>query len=190
MLAEAARDRRPVALHYTSACGKRSKRTVHPYGIVAHRGRWYLTGADAASGATRTFRLDRITTAVALDGVFDVPDGFDPTDRVLYGIAQAPHQHSIALLVQGTPAQVQARFPAGLAVVDSTVHDHVDGDRVTTDDGDARDWVRVHIGAERLDWVPAVLAGLGLPFVIERPDALRSLVEALGERLLAAARAD
>jgi hypothetical protein len=44
--------------------------------------------------------------------------------------------------------------------------------------------------AERLDWVPAVLASLDRPFVIERPDELRGLVIALAERLAASARGD
>lgn len=34
-----------------------------PYGIVAHSGRWYVTGADSASHQNRTFRLDRVLTA-------------------------------------------------------------------------------------------------------------------------------
>jgi hypothetical protein len=42
--------------------------------------------------------------------------------------------------------------------------------------------------AERLDWVPAVLASIDRPFVIERPDELRGLVVALAERLAASAR--
>jgi hypothetical protein len=37
--------------------------------------------------------------------------------------------------------------------------------------------------------VPAVLASLDRPFVIERPDELRDLVAALAERLAASARA-
>ena len=32
-------------------------------------------------------------------------------------------------------------------------------------------WLRVDLRAERLDWVPAVLASLDRPFVIEQPDA-------------------
>jgi hypothetical protein len=45
-----------------------------------------------------------------------------------------------------------------------------------------------HLRAERLDWVPAVLASTGRPFVIERPDELRGLVIALSDRLAASAR--
>jgi len=45
MLAEAARHRRPVAVSYTTRDGRQSERTVHPYGIVVHSGRWYVTGS-------------------------------------------------------------------------------------------------------------------------------------------------
>ncbi|MCR6493576.1 YafY family protein [Cellulomonas sp. P24] len=175
-LAEAVRDRRPVAISYTSPNKGRSERTVHPYGIVAHSGRWYVTGADSASGETRTFRLDRIVTVELLAGSFDHPDGFDPADRVLTGLAEAPHRHTVSLRVQATPMQVRSQLPAGLA----TVHEiaHLDG------------WVRVQLHAERLDWLPAVLAGLGFPFTIEHPDALRGLVRSLAERLASAADTD
>jgi predicted DNA-binding transcriptional regulator YafY len=115
VLAEAARDRRPVAMSYTSPNGRRSERTVHPYGIVAHSGRWYVTGADSASGETRTFRLDRITTPQLQAGTFDVPDGFDPAEHVLSGLAEAPHRHPVSVRVQGTSEQVRARLPAGIA---------------------------------------------------------------------------
>ena len=149
---------------------------MHPYGIVAHSGRWYVTGADSASGQTRTFRLDRIMTVELQAGTFDLPDGFDPAERVLSGLAEAPHRHAVSLRVQGTPKQVRSQLPAGIA----TVHDiaYLDG------------WVRVRLRAERLDWVPAVLAGLGLPFAVEHPDALRGLVRSLAKRLTAAADAD
>jgi hypothetical protein len=57
------------------------------------------------------------------------------------------------------------------------------------EDPRAEGWLRVDLRAERLDWVPAVLASLDRPFVIERPDELRGLVAALAERLAASARA-
>jgi hypothetical protein len=37
--------------------------------------------------------------------------------------------------------------------------------------------------AERLDWIPPVLAALDRPFVIEHPAELRDLVRALARRL-------
>ncbi|MFD5539086.1 hypothetical protein ACFWIJ_14935, partial [Streptomyces sp. NPDC127079] len=47
---------------------------------------------------------------------------------------------------------------------------------------------RVEIRAERLDWLPPVLASLDRPFVIDRPDELRDLVSALATRLASYAR--
>lgn len=176
LLAEAARDRRPVAISYTASDGRRTERTVHPYGIVAHSGRWYVTGADSASGQTRTFRLDRISSPEMLTGTFGVPNGFDPAERVLSGFAQAPYRHEVSLQVRGPAEQVRGRFPAGIAAVQ--------------DIADSDGWVRVQMRADRLDWVPGVLAGLSLPFIIERPDALRDLLRALAAGLAAAAGVD
>jgi hypothetical protein len=42
--------------------------------------------------------------------------------------------------------------------------------------------------AERLDWLPAVLASLDRPFAIERPEELRGLVVALADRLVTSAQ--
>ena len=55
---------------------------------------------------------------------------------------------------------------------------------------DDNGWVRVEMRTEQLDWVPALLAGLGRPFIVERPDALRDLVRELADQLTAAARRD
>jgi hypothetical protein len=71
---------------------------------------------------------------------------------------------------------VRTRLPASVARVEE----------VPAEPG----WVRVELQAERLDWVPAVLAGLDRPFVIEHPVALRDQVRALAGRLSRYADAD
>jgi predicted DNA-binding transcriptional regulator YafY len=172
LLAQAARDRSPVAIGYVDRDGRRSERTLHPYGIVAHAARWYVTGADSASGEERLFRLDRVTAPTMLPGSFAVPAGFDPSARVLSALAEAPYRYEVAVRVEGTVDEVRPLLPPSVA----TVHE-------TPDDS----WARVRIRAERLDWVPGVLACLGRRFVVERPDELRALVRELGRRLLDAA---
>jgi predicted DNA-binding transcriptional regulator YafY len=168
-LAEAARDRHPIALTYTSWNGRQSERTLHPYGMVVHSGRWYVTGADSSSGEIRTFRLDRIASAVPAEGTFEAPSGFDPAARVLSGLAEVPRTHEVSVRVQGTAEQVGKRLPPGIAVVQPLA--------------DEQGWVRVQLRAERLDWVPAVLASLDRRFVIESPPALRDGVRELSRRL-------
>lgn len=45
----------------------------------------------------------------------------------------------------------------------------------------------MEVRAERLDWLPPVLASLDLPFATEQPDELRSLVIAFADKLRASA---
>ena len=175
-LANAAKQRRPVEITYTAADGRRTERTVQPYGIVVHSGRWYVAGADSASGQNRTFRVDRISNPRTQSGTFTVPPGFDPRDHVLSGLAQAPYRHHISIRVAGSGDHVRARLPASLTTV--------------SDLADDNGWVRVQMRTEQLDWVPALLAGLGRPFIVERPDALRDLLRELADQLTAAARRD
>src|SRR5947208_6746651 len=87
-VADAVRHHRPVSIRYTAADGRRSERTLHPYGLVAHSGRWYVTGTDPQIGEDRTFRLDRIAGARTLPGSFEPPAGLDPAQRGLARLAQ------------------------------------------------------------------------------------------------------
>ncbi|MHA6625199.1 helix-turn-helix transcriptional regulator [Pseudonocardia sichuanensis] len=180
-IADAVRHQRPVAFRYTDADGRRSERRLHPYGLVAHSGRWYVTGVDPAIGEDRTFRLDRITGARTLPGSFEPPAGLDPAERVLTGLATTPYRHEVTLRIQGTAEQVRTRLPAGIAVV-------AEPPAVSGEDPGTRHWVRVELRVERLDWLPGVLASLDLPFAIERPAELRDLVVALADRLTRSAR--
>jgi predicted DNA-binding transcriptional regulator YafY len=172
-IAGAVRHHWPISIRYTAGGGRRSVRTVHPYGLVSHAGRWYLTGADPEIGEDRTFRLDRIADVRVLPGSFEPPAALDPVERVLTSMAQAPYRHEVTLRVQGTLEQIRERLPAGVAAV-----------REDTSEG----WQRVEIRAAGLDWLPGVLAGLDLPFVIERPAELRERVVALAGRLAASGR--
>ncbi|MEV0667417.1 helix-turn-helix transcriptional regulator [Actinomadura luteofluorescens] len=178
-LADAVRHRRPVSFRYGDREGRRTDRTLHPYGIVSHSGRWYVTGEDTGIGENRTFRLDRITDARALPGSFEEPAGPDPAESVLSGFATASYRHEVTLRIHGTVEQIRARFPASIATVDEPA----DGQ----DPAEER-WHRVEMRAERLDWLPALLASLDRPFAIERPDELRALVLGLAGRLAEGAR--
>ncbi len=94
-------------------------------------------------------------------------------------LAQAPYRHQVTLRTQATAEQIRVRLPASVASIEEAAADA---------DPQAGGWLRVDLRAERLDWLPAVLASIDRPFVIERPDELRGLVIALAERLAASAR--
>ncbi|WP_317447031.1 YafY family protein [Streptomyces collinus] len=180
-LADAARHRRPVAIHYTDRDGLRSERTLHAYGIVAHGGRWYVTGQDALIGEDRTFRLDRITAPRTLPGSFDEPVGPGPAQRVLSAFVTAEYRHQVTLRIHGTVGQIRAHLPASVATLEEYAP-------VAGEDPASERWLRAELRVERLDWLPLVLASLDRPFVIERPDELRDLVITLADRLTACAR--
>ncbi|BCL31090.1 helix-turn-helix transcriptional regulator [Streptomyces aurantiacus] len=182
-VADAVRHRRPLSVRYTDRDARRSERTLHAYGIVAHAGRWYVTGRDPEIGEDRTLRLDRIADARALPGSFEAPVGLDPVQRVLSGFATAAYRHEVTLRIQGTAEQIRARLPASVAVLEDLEDVPTPGEDRAGDDPAAERWLRVELRAERLDWLPAVLASLDRPFVIERPDELRDLVGALADRL-------
>jgi predicted DNA-binding transcriptional regulator YafY len=181
-IADAVRHHRPISIRYTAGDGRHSERTLHPYGLVAHSGRWYVTGADPGIGEDRTFRLDRIDGTRTLPGSFEPPAGFDPAEHVLAGLAGTPYRHDVTLSIHGTIEQIRGRLPASVATVKELPS--ADG----TDQQTGR-WYRVELQAERLDWLPPLLASLDRPFVIERPDELRDLIAGLADRLAAYAAA-
>jgi predicted DNA-binding transcriptional regulator YafY len=180
-IADAVRNRRPISIRYTAGDGRRSERTIHPYGLVAHSGRWYVTGEDPGVSEDRTFRLDRIADARTLPGSFEPPEGFDPAQHVLSGLAKTPYRHAVTLRIQGTLEEIRTRLPASVAIVEE-LPTAGGTDQVT------ERWLLVKLRAERLDWLPPLLASLDRPFIVEQPDELRDLVAALAERLAASAR--
>jgi predicted DNA-binding transcriptional regulator YafY len=168
-VAEAAVRRRPLLIGYRDTKERLTERGLEPYGVVALRGRWYAIGFDSRSGEVRSFRLDRITHVARQGGQFSVPSGFDPAAQVVRAVSGASYRHEISVRVRGSEQVVRMRMPGSIATIEP-----VDAEP---------EWLRVRWRAERLDWVPSVLAGLDRPFVIEQPDELRERVRALAARL-------
>jgi predicted DNA-binding transcriptional regulator YafY len=177
VLAEAARDRHPVTFGYTARQGQAAQRSVQPHGVVAHRGRLYLTGFDTGRQDLRTFRLDRIDGVRLLEGTFAGPAGADPVQQVIGSLSAAPWRHEVSFRIRADIAHVRTRIPETVASVTPLPAGPETG----------AGWLRVVLRAERLEWVAGTLAMLDRPFVIEAPPALRETVAALGRRLTAAA---
>lgn len=174
-VAEAAVQRRPLAITYRDKDNRATERVLQPYGVVALRGRWYATGLDSRSGQVRSFRLDRIAHAAVQDGQFPVPAGFDPAAQVREAVSGASYPHAVSVRVHGEEREIRRRMPGSIASIEPA--------------GSDPGWVRVRWRAERLDWVPSVLAGLDRPFVIDEPDELRERVRTLAAQLASWAEA-
>src|SRR5262249_29978977 len=117
--------------------------------------------------------------------------GFDPAQHVLSGFATATYRYHVILRVQGTTGQIRARLPASIATIEESSSGERPSENESRSTGGtdihASRWHRVEARAERLDWLPPVLASLDLPFAIEQPDELRGLVIAFADRLKASA---
>jgi len=174
-VAEAAVQRRPLAITYRDRNGRSTERVVEPYGVVALRGRWYATGLDSRSNEVRSFRLDRVANAAVQEGQFSVPPGFDPAAQVGEAVSGSSYRHAISVRVRGSEEAVRMRMPGSIASIQP----------IDSEPG----WLRVRWRAERLDWVPSVLAGLDCPFVIEEPDELRERLRTLADQLASWAEA-
>ncbi|RBY84748.1 YafY family protein [Blastococcus sp. TF02A-26] len=82
----AARDRRLVEFDYRRPDeGAPARRRVHPWGVVAWHGRWYLVGHDLDRQAPRVFRLSRVVGAPRVSGpagAFEPPPDLDLAETV------------------------------------------------------------------------------------------------------------
>ncbi len=83
-----------------------------------------------------------------------------------------PYTHEVAVVLHTGLADARRRIPPHIGTL-----------------AEVAGGVRLAARAERLDGMAQLLAGLGWPFTIERPDALRDEVRLLAERLRRAADA-
>lgn len=180
-LAEAVTLRRVVDLRYRDRDGVPSRRTVHPYGLVARTGRWYLVAFDTDREAERTFRVDRVETARALRETFPRPKQDDWAARLEDRFAEADYRWTVVLRIGETEERIRVHLPPGVARLERM------GPAVGAAPDDVLPWHRAEIHAERLDWLPGVIAALGCEVVIEGPDELRALVDDAARRMLRSA---
>jgi predicted DNA-binding transcriptional regulator YafY len=168
LLAEAIRRRRRLRVRYRTFAGDESERELSPHGLVVHSGRWYLAAFDHGRDDLRTFRVDRVSqVALADEPALPPPDGFDAVAEVSRSLARVPWNWEVEVLLDLAVDEAAQRIPATL------------GELIETDEGTL---LRMRVGS--LDWMAGVLAGLGCPFAIRRPEELRDSVRALGERLM------
>jgi len=167
-LAQAASQHQRVRLRYRSHAEQDSERDLDPYGLVLHSGRWYVTGRDGSSGELRTFRVDRVSEALLSGVSFDPPADFDPVQHVTRSLAAVPYAHEIEVVLATTLENAKRRIPPTVATLAET-----EGGVLLTG------------RAEHLPGLAAMLAGLGWPFTVRRPAALRDEVRALSDRLRA-----
>jgi predicted DNA-binding transcriptional regulator YafY len=167
-LADAVRRSLRVRMRYTAYDGTSSTRRLSPYGLVVNCGFWYLVAHDHDRDALRTFRVDRIGTALIEKGIAAQPSppDFDPVSHVQRSLASVPGAHQVSVLIDLPFELARNRLPDSVGVLTPATHG-----------------ARLEAQVESLEWITRVLAGLGCRLTIERPPELRSKVAALGRAL-------
>ncbi|HEX3336349.1 MAG TPA: WYL domain-containing protein [Jatrophihabitans sp.] len=161
---EAARTASAVTFDYVkSGAAAPERRTLEPWGVLSWRRRWYVAGRDRDRGEPRSFRLSRITGAVATvgkPGAFERPEKVDLLEMVA---GRGPDDGRLALVrVSGSGAGQLRRL----------AQSEVDGVLTIT-------FTETH-------WLARIIASAGSGVVaLEPPD----LVDAVVERLRASAGA-
>jgi predicted DNA-binding transcriptional regulator YafY len=168
-LADAARRGRRLKIRYTDSQGESSTREITPWGVVAHRGRWYAAAFDHGRETPRTIRADRTKDVMPMGTGQRAPGGFDPTDFVSRSLASVPWQHGVEVLLHTDYETALERFPPTLAGLEETP-----------------DGVVLRLRADSLDWAAGLLAGANYDFTIREPPALKDAVRRIARRLDAA----
>ena len=168
VLSAAAQKRQRVRLAYRSGQGEDSERRFDPYGLVHRGGRWYVAGMCHLRGGVRTFRLDRILSAVPLPQSFARPEHFDSMAHLAHAIATLPRAHRVEVLLKTDLHTARAHLREAIGVLEQR------------DDG-----VLIRNQSEDLDWFARQLAALPFGLTVFEPAALNDAVKACARRLLA-----
>ena len=169
VLSEAVWETQRVAIDYER--GDRTvQRTIEPLGLVLKAGVWYLVAVT--EGSTRTYRIGRVSRAMATGERFDRPDGFDLA--AFWAESSAAYERDTArvdVTVRIRPDRVGwLRRAFGDLAVDAAVEIAAD---------DPAGW---HHLALRLDWpdeVPGLLLGVGPDLEVLDPPEIRQRLFAI-----------
>jgi proteasome accessory factor B len=149
-----------------SGSPERIMRTLEPWGVVSWKARWYVVGHDRDRGATRCFRLSRVTgqvRPVGKPGAVRRPDGVNLLQLVsaTSGAAEpAPVTTARLWVADGRAAGVRRR---GTVLGRSTV-DGEEGDLVE---------IGLYFPESAADWITAQ----GPDVVVLEPDVLAKTVQ-------------
>ena len=158
------------AIHttYTRGSGDRAAHTLHPLGLIAKAGVWYLI-ADGERGP-RSYRVDRLTDLRVTDERFEPPPGFDLVDY------WRTHVEDVERLRSGITATVKAP-PWVLPILQRQFGRYCE----LLDSRD--DHVLVEVRAHLLVGLAEQLAGWGDRIEVIEPPQLRAELHRIGTEL-------
>ena len=169
-LTSAAQDSRRVGMRYRTA-DEETVRDVDPYGVVHHRGRWYVVGWCHLRDDVRMFRLDRVLALDPRADTFARPLDFNCADYVLQSLATVPWGWPIEVWLELSLEEARRRIAPDTGTLE------------TLSQG-----VLLRTQADELDWMARLLVQIGCPFRIQHPPELAAAVRHLARELSRQAR--
>lgn len=166
VLSSALQSGRSVRLCYRSAQDEVTERGFDPYGIVSQQGIWYTIGYCHLRKSQRLFRLDRIEQAELTDETFSLPDNFDARTAVQRALATVKRVWQIEVWLEMSLQQAQR----SLRLPDAFFEEKGEG-------------ILFRCEVDDLPWMAQKLAGMGVPFVIKRPEELREVITQYAHQL-------
>jgi predicted DNA-binding transcriptional regulator YafY len=164
-ISEAAQNNRRVWLRYRAA-DEVTERTVDPYGVVVHRGRWYTVGWCHLRSDLRMFRLDRIQAFEPRDDTFSRPLDFNCVEYVLESLATFQWGWPVEVELELTLDEARRRIAPDMGTLEET-----------------RAGVLFRTQVDPLEYMARVLVQLECPFRIRHPPELREAVRHLANQL-------
>jgi predicted DNA-binding transcriptional regulator YafY len=169
-LSEAAQESRRVWLRYR-ASEEVTERAIDPYGVVHHRGRWYVVGWCHLREDVRMFRLDRVLVLEPRDETFSKPLDFNCVDYVLQSLASMQWGWPIEVWLELSLGEARRRIAPDMG----TLEERAGG-------------VLLRTQADPLDYMARYLVQIDCPFRVLHPPELRDAVRQLAHQLSRFAR--
>jgi len=170
-LVAASAARRVVRLDYRIEPDRQWSSEVEPWAVLVREGRWYLLCRRLSSGATRTYRVDRIRRVELREETFDLPEDLDPVAELERNFAFG-YPYPVEVIIDAPIDELGwlSRTVGALSAIDEQ---HT---RLVATTGDPA-------------YYAEILAGIPHPFRVVRGPELAAAVVALGQRLVVAGRA-
>jgi predicted DNA-binding transcriptional regulator YafY len=182
-LREAVLGKVQVDLGYAKPGAEPTTRRVHPYGLVAKGGVWYLLAGTTRG--RRTFRVSRVTSVALTDEVTRLPDGFELSAEWAHAEADfAARLRTELVLVDvddGAVLSLSAALRGWTGLEEVAGHDDL---RPPPSDGRRR----FRLSVPHLRAAAVTLAAFGSAVRVVEPDALRTELARIGEELVDANR--
>ncbi|HYD11088.1 MAG TPA: WYL domain-containing protein [Acidimicrobiales bacterium] len=164
-------DGEQLVLGYTAREGASTTRVVHPLGVAAKGGSWYLVASTDAG--LRTFRVDRVTSLERTGDPVVRPDGFV--------LSEAWRLIADEVDAKRSPVRARARIDADIVQwVRWTFGGRV---RIGGADGDGDGRVEVEVRGESVEHLAAAFAGFARRAEVVEPAALRDRLASIGAEL-------